>query len=956
MAQKPPADKYFRDMPAVHMVFFASAVAMVAVIAWMSWDDYARDWKGYQRHFEKLERALAKEELKAAKARLDGEKIQQLQQDIAAEAGALKKNRVEYEKARAEHRKADADLYRKRTVMAFAKSDLDAGRYQYEEATRHGPNERALKKFEAIEKRHRDAREAFMRQETLVKTLEERVKSFTDRKEQLEKALERAQSEGRILAAKIDKLSPNPLKFLLNAPILDFVAPTSRIRQTVLPDLHDDYNFLMVEKVDRCHTCHLGIEKPSVKDADGNVVKLGYDDDNPNAPYRAQPFRAHPRLDLYAGAGSKHPVEKFGCSTCHAGVGHAVSFMDAGHTPKDGAQEAAWKKKYGYKPLDHNHLSDFLWDYMMYPGDLVEASCLKCHQGVVEIPEARALNAGRRLFEDYGCYGCHKTAGFTELRKPGPPLTHLQEKVSADWVKKWLKNPKRYRPTTRMPRFFDLSNTSSAEDVRRSDAEIAAITAFLYDRARPHTKFDAPPGAGDAKRGKELFETVGCLGCHSMTASNRSANDFGPDLGALGSKIWDRAWLFTWLRDPRRYFPHTKMPSLRLTDEEAGDIAAYLLSLKNAEFDEAPVPAGSVDDVDAILRQFWSAKETSIRMDEKLQEMPEKDKWIAAGEKLIGQYGCFGCHDIAGFEKTNPIGTELSEEGSKDLDKLDFGGLHLAHDRMTWFTQKLTDPRAFDQGKQKDRQDRLRMPNFDFTPDQVHQLVTHIFSMTKDQVRPERRRRLSAREEIVEKGRRLVRDHNCYGCHTVDGHEGGIRAYYQEDPGLAPPILFGQGRKVQEYWLYEFLKHPTTIRPWLKVRMPTFGFSDEEATAVVNYFQALDDVKHVYRPKDFHKPDAQLAAAGRDLFDKLQCMKCHVVGSQAPPGRAAGDLAPDLAMAKQRLNADWLIDWLSDPQKQMPGTRMPAFFAEGRPALPDALGGSAEKQIQALRDHVLSLR
>lgn len=951
MAQKPPADKYFRDMERVHRVFFASAVAMVAVIAWMAWDDYDRDWKSYQRRFENLERTLAKEELKAAKARLDGENIKQLQMDKAAEEEEFKKNWTEYEKAKSDLNKAEADLYKKKTTMAFVKSDFDAGRFQYEEAIKHGPDEKALKKFQDREKTFYAAKEAAMLQEEDVKAVQERVAAFTERKDQLQKALERAQSESRILAAKIQKLSPSPVKFLLNAPILDFVAPTTRIQQVVLPELQDDYNFLLVDKVDRCQTCHLAVEKASVKDADGNILKTGYDGESVR-----QPFRSHPRLDLYVLATSKHPLEKFGCSTCHAGTGHAVSFIDAGHTPRDSEQLKEWKKKYNYKPLDHEHLSDFLWDYTMHPGGMVEANCLKCHQGVVEIPAAPVLNAGRRLFEDYGCYGCHKTVGFTELRKPGPPLTHVQEKVTPAWVKKWLKNPKSYRPTTRMPRFFDLSNTSSPEDVRRSDAEIEAISAYLFDRAKSHTKFDAAPATGDAKRGKELFEQVGCLGCHSMTAQNQSANDFGPDLGALGSKIRDKNWLFTWLKDPRRYFPHTKMPSLRLTDAEASDIVAYLMSLKNPEFDASAEPAGTEDDVDGILRDFWSAKMTQSGITEKLQAMPEKEKWTAAGEKLVAQYGCFGCHDIAGFEKANPIGTELSEEGSKDLDKLDFGGLHLSHDRITWFTQKLTDPRSFDQGKVKDRPDKLRMPNFDLTPDQVHKLVTHILSLTKDRVRPERRKILSAREQVVEKGRRLVRDHNCYGCHTIDGHEGGIREYYKEDPGLAPPVIFGQGRKVQGVWLYEFLKSPSTIRPWLKVRMPTFGFTDEEATAVVNYFQALDAVEHVYRPKDFHKPDLSSAAAGRDLFDKLQCMKCHMVGSQAPPGRAAGDLAPDLAMAKTRLNPDWLIDWMADPAKQMPGTRMPTFFAEGRPAVPDALGGSADRQIRALRDHILTLK
>ena len=47
------------------------------------------------------------------------------------------------------------------------------------------------------------------------------------------------------------------------------------------------------------------------------------------------------------------------------------------------------------------------------------------------------------------------------------------------------------------------------------------------------------------------------------------------------------------------------------------------------------------------------------------------------------------------------------------------------------------------------------------------------------------------------------------------------------------------------------------------------------------------------------------------------------------------------------------MQWLSDPQKIFPGTRMPAFFAEGQPnQFPTILGGDKAKQIKAIRDHL----
>jgi hypothetical protein len=58
------------------------------------------------------------------------------------------------------------------------------------------------------------------------------------------------------------------------------------------------------------------------------------------------------------------------------------------------------------------------------------------------------------------------------------------------------------------------------------------------------------------------------------------------------------------------------------------------------------------------------------------------------------------------------------------------------------------------------------------------------------------------------------------------------------------------------------------------------------------------------------------------------------------------------------LRPEWVLQWLADPQKIMPGTRMPAFFPataqfpEGQSPFPNVLGGDAKAQIQAIRDHL----
>ena len=63
----------------------------------------------------------------------------------------------------------------------------------------------------------------------------------------------------------------------------------------------------------------------------------------------------------------------------------------------------------------------------------------------------------------------------------------------------------------------------------------------------------------------------------------------GPNLIGVGSKS-DAEWIYNWIKDPQTYYPGSRMPDLRLSDQEASDITAYLITLKNEEFDQLSSP------------------------------------------------------------------------------------------------------------------------------------------------------------------------------------------------------------------------------------------------------------------------------------------------------------------------------------------------------------------------------
>jgi mono/diheme cytochrome c family protein len=95
--------------------------------------------------------------------------------------------------------------------------------------------------------------------------------------------------------------------------------------------------------------------------------------------------------------------------------------------------------------------------------------------------------------------------------------------------------------------------------------------------------------------------------------------------------------------------------------------------------------------------------------------------------------------------------------------------------------------------------------------------------------------------------------------------------------------------------------------------------------------------------------------AGRELFELLRCQQCHVLGS-VPADLAPSTLAPDLRMTSERLQPDWILDWLRSPLTIVPGTRMPVFWPEYPKSPYPQLGGDAAAQMRAIRDHLLTLR
>jgi cbb3-type cytochrome oxidase cytochrome c subunit len=743
-------DDHAYDIPRLNVWFAVCSVLLAVGVVWLVLDDYTRDWKRVQREFNRMEYERARQEIDASLSDEQKQQIETLRAAMQQAEARLRENRQAREQALGELKPLEASLYRVDQEYKFAKSILDSKRYEHEEKLSEAHDPAALEEERAAlaerERQVADRYEQVLQIQRQRDAAAARVGSFADELTRLEKEMAALGADRSRLDRKLARIEPSFFNdYFRNLPILDFLSPSIQVQQVVLDRMQTDINFARIPRVDRCTTCHLAIDK------------AGYEE-------MPQPYRSHPRLEVFLGGNSPHPLESFGCTICHMGRDRATSFTGAAHTPSTPEQRSEWEEKRGWHAMEH-------WDQPMLARSQVTASCYKCHSQQAEVRQAGALRRGTTLIEDLGCHGCHKIQGFEGLRKAGPDLARVASKIDRDWAFRWIRSPRAFRASTKMPHFFGLSNNSAPQDVARTDVEIHAMLEYLYRRSQPFAPLRGP-ARGDARRGREIVETVGCVGCHQIEGAPPPAPDswgrrsFGPELSGMGSKT-SYAWLYSWVKNPKHYWAQTRMPSLRLTDAEAADVASYLSSLRTPEFDAQPAPALDAQMLDSLVMDYLTLKQPREQALAELGRMSVEDRQLYLGQKMIQRYGCFGCHNIPGFENTLGIGTELSEWGSKLLARLDFGFVHIEHSRAAWLAQKLAEPRIFDKNKIKKPEEKLKMPHFGLDPGQINDIATAVLGFTRERPPLESVRRLDAREQAVEAGWRVIKNRNCLGCHQL---------------------------------------------------------------------------------------------------------------------------------------------------------------------------------------------
>jgi cytochrome c oxidase subunit II len=97
----------------------------------------------------------------------------------------------------------------------------------------------------------------------------------------------------------------------------------------------------------------------------------------------------------------------------------------------------------------------------------------------------------------------------------------------------------------------------------------------------------AEPVSSAATRGRDIFLTGACAGCHTIRGTSAEGT-LGPDLTHLGSRQTlaagtldnTRGDLAAWVLDPHQAQPGNRMPRLSLPESDVADLVAYLETLR----------------------------------------------------------------------------------------------------------------------------------------------------------------------------------------------------------------------------------------------------------------------------------------------------------------------------------------------------------------------------------------
>ena len=115
---------------------------------------------------------------------------------------------------------------------------------------------------------------------------------------------------------------------------------------------------------------------------------------------------------------------------------------------------------------------------------------------------------------------------------------------------------------------------------------LVALIGVIYEYAQQRSLLRMHAAAetgGDPARGEAMFIQYGCGSCHAVKNVRTATGMVGPPLDGIGLRMIIAGHLANnpqnmekWIRYPQQVSPGTAMPDLRVGEQDARDITAFL--------------------------------------------------------------------------------------------------------------------------------------------------------------------------------------------------------------------------------------------------------------------------------------------------------------------------------------------------------------------------------------------
>ncbi|MCA8952957.1 MAG: c-type cytochrome [Planctomycetes bacterium] len=494
-----------------------------------------------------------------------------------------------------------------------------------------------------------------------------------------------------------------------------------------------------------------------------------------------------------------------------------------------------------------------------------------------EIAAGDRLERGLLLFGERRCARCHDfevrrygESAFGQIAAGAPDLRTAGARLRPEWVAAWLRDPTRFRSDASMP------------DLQLGDKDVMDVAAWLGELGTPlPMEFEAAA----ATAGKARFLQLGCIACHVPP-------DRAPGEAALGDRIrlhhvqqkWHAAALVAYLENPGSLYEHVRMPDLKLSRNEATELAAYLLNTPSAVQVE-PLPRVKGD----AVRGRRVAQDKLCAACHEL-DVPIDDEVAPDVPNLKAQRGCLADSaqgrgrapdhrlsddDRAALRAFLPLASEVPFR----ISPLDYAERQLETQRCT------------------------ACHGIDDRPSVWAQVAGEL---AKDDPLP-----------------------------------------VEQDPvAQGVPSLTWVGAKLQPSWIAGFVTGEiASPRPWLHARMPKFalrgraiaeglvrqhGYAGDEPATAANAQMAIEGEKLIKTGTGFG------------------CVQCHALGDKKAEQvfeREGIELYTARQRLRHEYYSRWLLDPPRiDPESRMPKFAN----SKGQTAFTEILGGDAEKQFEAI--------